>query len=168
MKFSIVQETYKYYYPVMAMLFIYIPMFFFPEDMPFRIIVSVFLLILCIVFVILGVKSRKIIFLGEIIFNESEISVLNEKNQEQKIIKISNIDKIVLNYNAFKGELPINGSVRNIITSMGGRNQIKIHIKDGIYKYNLYLENQADAIRFKMLYRFLKEHNINVIKKDFF
>lgn len=164
MKFSIVQDTYKYCYPVMAILF-YIPMYFFPEDMPFRIVVSVFLLILCIVFVILGIKSRKIIFLGEITFNESEISVLNEKNQEQKIINISNIDKIVMNYNAFKGELPINGSARNFITSMGGRNQIKIHIKDGIYKYNLYLENQADAIRFKMLYRFLKDNDINIIAK---
>lgn len=137
-------------------------------DFHYRSEIIFLLLIIIVITILFGRKNVKLIKTGVIKFESTFIFIFDINNKIINEFTFNEVEKIKLKYTAFNGELAVNSSIRNFIQSKGYDNQIKIHIKDGIYKYNLYLENQTDAIRFKMLYRFLKDNNINVIKKGIF
>ncbi len=134
-------------------------------DFHYRSIIIFLLLIIIFITILFGRKKVNLLKTGEIKSEGSFLYIFDINNIIINEFSFNEINKIKLKYTAFKGELAVNSSIRNFIPSEGYDNVIEIHLKDGIYKYNLYLENQADAIRFKMLHRFLKDNNINIMAK---
>jgi len=161
MKFSIVITKYiNTKYTILALLFLGIMCIVVPSSIQYRLYLSYFFLLLFFIFAILGYRPNKIIITGEIRFEDGFINILDINNKIINKLSLEIVDEIILKYSAFKGELPVNGSVKNFIPSQGAENKIIIKSQNDVYKYNLYLENQPDAIRFKMLYRFLIENDI--------
>jgi hypothetical protein len=134
-------------------------MYLVPSSFEYRIFLRFFFLLLFFIFAILGYRPNKITITGEIRFEDGFINILDIDNKIINKLSLEVVDEIILKYSAFKGELPV-GSLKNFIPSQGADNKIIIKSQNDVYKYNLYLENQPDAIRFKMLYRFLIENDI--------
>ena len=124
----------------------------------------VFMLVLSII----DKLKEKVIKTGEIEFEDELILIYNLNKLVLYTYNIKEVDEIVLTYKAFKGELEDSFGYfyTDNIPSKGGNNEIKIKTKDKGYKYNIYLDSETDAIRLRMLYRFLKENNVNVKLKE--
>jgi len=161
MRFLIVITKYIHTkYTILALLFLGFMCIVVPSSFQYRLYLSYFFLLLFFIFAILGFRPNKITITGEIRFEDGFINILDINNKIINKLRLEVVDEIILRYSAFKGELPVNGSVKNFIPSQGADNKIISKSLNDVYKYNLYLENQPDTIRFKMLYRFLKENEI--------
>lgn len=111
MKFSTVQIKYKYIYAILAFLFFglfYTTIFF---DFEYRIIISLILLFLMFFFFIFAYKSYKVKRTGIIEFKDDFILIYDINNQLLNKLTLKSVDEIILKYSAFKGELPVNGSI---------------------------------------------------------
>jgi len=159
MNFLIVIIKHKIIYTILGFLFFGIFYLTLSLDFQYRAFTCLFLLFLMVLFFVLSYKNIKVVIIGKIEITDKLILIYDLKNQISNKLILNNVDEFILKYSAFKGELP--SGARQFVLSKGGDNKIKIKIKNDIYKYNIYLENQPDAIRFKMLYRFLKENNIH-------
>ena len=167
MRFSIVMTKFKYIYSVLAYL-CFICLFIVPLHFQYRNSIGLLLLLLIIFFEVLGYKSWKVFIKGEIRFEDGFVIVYDDNNKIINKLSLESVDEIKLKYLSFKGGYSLYGGiVSNFIPSKGGNNKIKIKLKDKLFKYNIYLESETDAIRLKMLYSFLKENNINVHLKGF-
>lgn len=160
MKFSTVITKYiNAKYTILALLFFGL-LYIIPIDFQYRNYAFYVLVCFSLFFAILGYRLNIITITGEIRIEDGFINILDIDNKIINKLSLEVVDEIILKYSAFKGELPVNGSVKNFIPSQGADNKIIIKSQNNVYKYNLYLENQPDAIRFKMLYRFLIENDI--------
>lgn len=165
MKFTTVKIKYQYIYSIIIVaLFLIILFILVPNEFKYRSFITCILILIIIGLNILGNKTYKLITTGEIKFEEELILVNDINNQLLKNIRYEEVEKITLWYIAFKGELA--GGGKSFALSKGGNNEIKIKTKEKIYKYNIYLDSETDAIRLRMLYRFLKENNVKVKLKE--
>lgn len=165
MNFRIVKNRYKYIYAILAIMsvvLLLIPKEIYPIKPEFILCIA---FILFIFFNIQSYRSHKVYFIGELNVSENAFIFSFLNNSTPLEIKFEEIEKVVMWYIAFKGEIPQNASSRSFVGSKGGNNELNIHINGKIQKYYIYMETQADAFRFKLLYKELKDKNVNVIFK---
>ena len=165
MKFTTVIIKYKAYYSYISIILLII--FFWivvPREFHYRTFTICVFILSMIGLKIIGDKTYKLITTGEIKFEEGVVIVYDINNQIIDKIIYEDIENITLRYITFKGE---QSGGYFLVLSKGGDNSIKIiTTNDKIYKYNIYLDSETDAIRLRMLYRYLKEYNVNVKLKE--
>ena len=168
MKFSIVLIKFKLLFQLLSITtFVFIFIFAFFIKYPIDTLNGTVLLICFILGIlssIFGFITKKITNIGEIEFDNKGIFIYNKVNKINYNLQYSEIKDIVLEFFEVKGNIPQGAGFQiGLFTpSSGCDNKIIINLDNTSYKYNIFLENETDANRFKMLYRFLKENNVNV------
>ncbi len=155
----------KYRYPIINFILFILFIFWIiiiREKIKYMQFFAILDLVLIVFFTILNYKAEKIIITGEIVFKDNLITIYDKKDNIIYEFNLNEIDEIILLFVAIKGELSGSGSnLTDLIPEKGGKNKITIKINKKEYKYYIYMETQTEAIRFKMLHRFLLENKIN-------
>ena len=165
MKFKTAKLKYNYFYSALAFCLL-VTSGAVPLGLHYRILIMSLIILLSLFFAILGFKSDKMTIIGELEINEECISIYDNNGIMINKLFLEDLNEIILRYVAYKGTIPI-GSVRTLIPSKGGNNYIIIKFKKGSFVIHIYLNDETDVMRFKKLYKFLIEQNINTKLKGF-
>ncbi len=124
------------------------------------------LLLLSILFNIIGyIFYYKVIVVGEIEFIDDVVNIYNTENKIIKNFKLDKIEKLKLECFSFKGYAPQQTPSINFFPSKGNGNSIEFVYDNESFKYEIFLANEKETNKFKILNKFLKEKNIDVTLK---
>ncbi len=96
----------------------------------------------------------KVIVVGEIEFIDDVVNIYNTENKIIKNFKLDNIENVKLKCFSFKGYAPQQTTSINFFPSKGNGNSIEFVYDNESFKYEIFLANEKETNKFKILNKF--------------